>query len=68
MKDKGILAIKGDPSAQANANPMMNPMMSDPTQMMGMMKNNMAMIVPQVHLYIYFSYLLFELTSISFSK
>jgi len=54
-KDKGILAIKGDPTAAAAANPM-GSMMSDPTQMMGMMKNNMAMIVPQMLLMGWVSY------------
>eukprot|EP00026_Physarum_polycephalum_P015503 Phypoly_transcript_16203.p1 GENE.Phypoly_transcript_16203~~Phypoly_transcript_16203.p1 ORF type:complete len:285 (+),score=75.31 Phypoly_transcript_16203:80-856(+) len=53
-KDRGILAIKGDPAAQPAANPMS--MMSDPTQMMGMMKNNMAMIVPQMLLMGWVSY------------
>jgi len=54
-KDRGILAVKGDPSVQA-PNPMMNPMMSDPSHMMDMMKNNMAMIVPQVLLMGWVSY------------
>jgi len=53
--DRGILAIRGDPAAQGQ-NAMMNPMMSDPSHMMDMMKNNMAMIVPQMFLMGWVSY------------
>jgi len=57
-KETGLLAVTG--SAEGNQSPMasamMNPMMSDPSYMMDMMKNNMAMIVPQILLMTWVSY------------
>jgi len=53
-KESGVLAVTGN--ADSAQSPMMNPMMSDPSHMMDMMKNNMAMIVPQVLLMTWVTY------------
>jgi len=61
-KDTGVLAVTGGTDGGSSSgqsammNPMMNPMMSDPSHMMDMMKNNMAMFVPQILLMTWVSY------------